>query len=132
MNRPPIVAIDLDNTLCDPIDRSDNIRQCFNRKPKEHMVKLVRQLKEKGFKIIIFTHRNHITRYATEYWLMKHNIPFDELILNKPKYDLLIDDKAYPPYRFLTADVIDDLITKISRWDYEKGSYRTNNQEDQS
>jgi len=129
MKDPLIIAIDLDNTLCEPVSSSQNVGECYDRKPKEYMVKIVRELKKRGCKIVIFTHRHPVTRHATEYWLKKHNIPFDELAMDKPKYDLLIDDKSYPPYHFLNADMIIDLAQKLSEWNFETGTYvsRTNN-----
>jgi len=133
MNKP-IIAIDLDNTLCEPVSSSKNVGECYDRKPKRYMIELVKKLKEKGCKIVIFTHRHPVTRHATEQWLEDYDIQYDELVMDKPKYDLLIDDKCFPPYKYLNEEMIIDLAEKISRWNYELGKYesRTDNKKDKN
>ena len=134
MINKPTIAIDLDNTLCEPVSSSKNIGDSYDRKPKKYMIELVKRLKKKGCKIIIFTHRHPITRHATEQWLKDYDIPYDELVMHEAKYDLLIDANCIPPYKYLNEDMIIDLAEKMSRWDYEVGAYesRANNKKDKN
>jgi len=130
----PVIAIDLDNTLCKPVSSSKNVGDSYNREPKEYMIKLVRELKKKGCKIVIIAHRHLVTRHATEFWLEDHKIPYDELVIGIPNYTLLLSSNGFPSYRYLTADMVLDLADKVSKWNYELGSYenRTNNEKSQS
>ena len=131
---PPVIAIDLDNTLCEPVSSSRSVGDSYDRKPKKYMVELIKRLKEKGCKIVILTHRHPVTRHATEQWLEAHGIIYDELDMSNPKYDLLISSECFPPYRYLNEEMIIDLAEKISKWNYELGKYesRTNNKKDKN
>ena len=55
----------------------------------------IRALKGLGLKIIIHTSRIEKERKATEYWLEKHKVPYDKLIMNKPRGFIYIDDLAF-------------------------------------
>ena len=51
--------------------------------------------KEKGIKIIIYTARcRRHEKDETESLLRRWKIPYDELVLNKPEGDVIIDDRA--------------------------------------
>ena len=119
-----IIAFDLDNTLCEPISKSTNILECLKVKPIKKYVTLLKLLKNKGHTILIFTHRHRCTKPTTLLWLAMHKIPYDKLVMNKPKYDLLIDDKSIPPYNYLTPKIVEQYVEHISHWDWEKGSFK--------
>ena len=119
-----IIAVDIDNTLCEPVLSSKDSQNCLKVKPYPNVVQLVRNLKNKGHTIILFTHRHSCTRKATKQWLKDNNIPYDKLVMNKIKYDLLIDDKALPPLRFFTTKMVEQYIETIKRWDWSKGKFR--------
>jgi len=65
-----------------------------NRTPNKRNITVVRDLKKRGFKIILHTARFKIDRELTVDWLKKHNVPYDELILGKPQAETYYDDKA--------------------------------------
>ncbi|MFX0084312.1 MAG: hypothetical protein ACFFAU_01460 [Candidatus Hodarchaeota archaeon] len=52
------------------------------------------EAKKRGHYIKIFTHRMFSLRGETERWLKLNNIPYDELIMDKPKFHIFIDDRA--------------------------------------
>jgi len=95
------IAFDLDNTLC-ACKPGVPYREA---RPLPNMIRILKQLKREGHKIIIFTARGMSrakTRQQAEimYWnltitqLEKWKIPYDFLIMGKPDFDLVIDDKA--------------------------------------
>jgi len=55
----------------------------------------LKKLKEKGYHIILFTSRISAEREVTVKWLKKHDIPYDELVMDKPIAFIYIDDNAY-------------------------------------
>jgi len=52
-------------------------------------------LRERGFTVILFTARRESEREITEKWLKRYDIPYDELVMNKPIACVYIDDLAY-------------------------------------
>ncbi len=55
-------------------------------------------LREKGFHVIIASHRSPATREPTERWLARHGLPYDDLHLSAdktvlfPEADVVVDD----------------------------------------
>ena len=97
-----VICVDLDGTLCS-ISKGDY----FKAKPKIKAIKKVNNLYMKGNKIIIFTARfmgrnnDSISKAKkaghslTLKQLKKWKLKFHKLIMGKPSYDILIDDKAF-------------------------------------
>jgi len=100
-----IIAFDLDNTLCQPIKSNHENKlvpkQLLKLQPYKKHIKVLCDMKKEGNKIIIFTSRYgpDEIKDATRKWLKKHRVPYDEIIWNKPSYDMLIDDKAISAYQ---------------------------------
>lgn len=97
-----IFCFDLDNTIC-TTKRNDY----KSAKPKKNAIKLINKLYEKGHIIKIFTSRfmgrnnENINKAKqeglslTNKQLKRWKILYHKLIMGKPSYDLLIDDKSY-------------------------------------
>lgn len=103
------IAIDLDSTICQSIrrNRPDDILKV---KPFNDKIEIVKNLKKRGHTIIIFTRRGILEkgRELTIEWLKKYKVPYDELITEKPHFDLLWDDRAFSPYQSgITYQVIE-------------------------
>ena len=90
--------------------------------PIEYVIESVKLNKDCGRKIVIFTSRPERIREATEYWLNKHNIPYDELHmrsvedhyikdveLKKKMYDLFVNEKV--------SFAIDDKQEIVDLWE---------------
>lgn len=85
--------VDIDGTIC--VTPNGNY---LNSKPIAKNVKKINQLYEEGHEIIYWTARggnsgidwSELTRHQLEQWGCK----FHELRMNKPVYDVWIDDKA--------------------------------------
>lgn len=104
------IAIDLDCTLCQSIRRNkpDDILKV---KPFNDKIEIVKNLKKRGHSIVIFTRRGILEngRELTIEWLKKYKIPYDELITDKPHFDLLLDDRAFSIYNSnITAELIEE------------------------
>ena len=106
------IAFDLDNTLCISI-RQNHPEDILKVRPKNIMVKAIRDLKKQGYIIMIFTRRNVLKNghELTKQWLEKYKIPYDKLITNKPHYDIFIEDRALSPLcGWINAKVIENAL----------------------
>ncbi len=94
-------CFDLDNTLCKTINGDYK-----NSQPITKAINAVNVLYKRGNKIIIFTARymgkmkGDITKVYnvgydfTEKQLVEWGVEYHQLILGKPEYDIIIDDKS--------------------------------------
>lgn len=102
----PTIIFDLDHTLCIPnLEFLEQELRYGQAKPIPKMIAKVKRLKELNHKIIIYTSRGMVScngnlelihkrlLNVTENWLIKHNVPHDELIFGKPFGDFYVDDK---------------------------------------
>ena len=93
------IVFDLDETLCEKKKKNESY---FDVKPIDEMCNAVRELKRRGYYIIISTARNMLTQnnnvgrvvmnvgQDTLNWLDKNNIPYDEIHFGKPYSDTWI------------------------------------------
>ena len=96
-----ILCFDIDNVIC-----STKGNNYINSKPKKKTINLINKLHSQGYYIKIFTSRfmgrnkeNIKKAYLqgfsfTKKQLKKWNLNYNELIMGKPSYDILIDDKS--------------------------------------
>ncbi len=105
------IIIDLDDTIC-----STKNGDYENSIPKEKVIKKIKEYKNLGFEIIIYTSRNMRT-YKSNVdlikantlpiiirWLEKFDVPYDEIIVGKPWPSFggfYVDDKAIRPDEFV-------------------------------
>lgn len=90
-----VIVVDLDGTLCD-VRWRQHLAQAkewdqFHEgipydKPHDDVVTAVRALHTAGLELIGCTGRPEYTRIATEWWLVKHDIPLD-CVLMRPAFD---------------------------------------------
>ncbi len=121
-------CFDIDGTLC-PIKKKDE--QYIDLVPFAEMVDKLKEYKEGGAKIVLFTSRNMNsyggnlglinanTAKVLLQWLDKWAIPYDEIIYGKPwpgHQGFYVDDRTVRPDEFLKYSV-DELneICKNSR-----------------
>lgn len=106
------LVFDIDKTLT--IHQKDT--EYIDLPPNLEIIKKLKEYKEKGFRIILFTARNMRsfnnnigeinakTLPVIFKWLEKHEVPYDEIFVGKPwcGHDgFYIDDKAIRPQEFL-------------------------------
>lgn len=121
-------CFDIDGTLC-PIKKKDE--EYIDLIPYKEMVHKLREYKEGGAKIVLFTSRN-MNSYGGNIglinantakvllkWLDKWEIPYDEIIYGKPwpgHKGFYVDDRTVRPDEFLKYSVDElDEICKNSR-----------------
>ena len=110
MNNNKII-IDLDDTIC-----STKNGDYKNSIPKENVIKKIKEYKNLGFEIIIYTSRNMRTYQGNVdlikantlpiiiKWLEKFDVPYDQIIVGKPWPSFggfYVDDKAIRPDEFV-------------------------------
>jgi capsule biosynthesis phosphatase len=109
------LVFDLDNTLTHSADKGEvDYKEAA---PNLEMIEKVREYKQKGFSIVIFSSRNMrsynnsiglITARTVPIiieWLDRHGVPYDEIHVGKPwcgEEGFYVDDKAIRPSEFLT------------------------------
>lgn len=117
------IVVDLDGTIT---TNSDN--GYANAEPNLAVIEKLRQYKESGFQITVFSARNmrtyegnvgkiniHTLPIITD-WLTRHGVPYDEVLVGKPwcGYDgFYVDDRAVRPNEFveMSLEQINQLLT---------------------
>ncbi len=121
-------CFDIDGTLC-PIKKKEE--EYIDLVPFKEMIDKLREYKEGGAKIVLFTSRNMNsyggniglinanTAKVLLQWLDKWDIPYDEVIYGKPwpgHKGFYVDDRTVRPDEFLKYSVEElDEICKNSR-----------------
>jgi len=114
------IYIDLDNTLCFT-ENSDYI----NSIPIQERIDNVNKLKDEGNHITIWTARGgksginyeELTIQQLESW----NVKYDKLLINKPSYDLYIDDKSHNVDEYWKIPKNNTISKKLNSQIVEKG-----------
>lgn len=107
-----VIVMDIDGTLCEIKSKEQSYLEVV---PKYNILKKLKNMKEQGFYIILYTSRqmrtyegnigkiNANTGKVLFQWLEKYDIPFDEIYFGKPwcgKNGFYVDDKAIRPSEF--------------------------------
>lgn len=118
------IVMDVDGTLC-PIRKSGE--SYSNLQPYPEMIAQLREYRENGFYVILFSSRNMntfdgnvgriaaVTGKQMMEWLDRHEIPYDELHLGKPwpgRGGFYVDDKAIRPDEFLKMSY-EEILTMV-------------------
>ena len=107
------LIFDIDGTICPIKDKNEAYEDVV---PSKDMLEKIRHYKANGCRIVLFTSRN-VNTYKGNIgqinantlkvlfaWLDKWDIPYDEIIANKPwpgKVGFYIDDRTVRPDEFL-------------------------------
>jgi uncharacterized HAD superfamily protein len=105
MDKRRRVAVDLDGTLSKqaffpniwditPTELWDLYEEV---EPNLEMIKIINERYAAGDLIFIFTSRGNLWQRQTKKWLDKHKVKYHYIIMDKPYYDIFIDDKGYRP-----------------------------------
>lgn len=124
LNKIKKLVVDMDDTIT-VTEKGDYV----NSKPIKETIKLLREYRDKGFKIVIHSSRQMRT-YEGQVgkinvhtlpniinWLNKYDVPYDEIIVGKPWCGFTgfyIDDKSIRPSEFhkMTLEEIDEMLAK--------------------
>jgi len=93
VDRKLVIAVDIDGTLCEEYEF--NWHDYSVVEPKEHAIAKVNLLYEIGHKIVLYTARWGCDRCVTEEWLVKYGVKYHDLIMDKLKADVYVDDSSY-------------------------------------
>jgi len=99
-----IVFVDIDETICHTPGSPDKPRDYLEAVPKKENIEQINKLFDEGKHIVYWTSRGALTgidwRDVTEMQLRTWGAKFHELRLDKPYFDLFIDDKVENSYRY--------------------------------
>jgi len=87
----PIIAVDVDGTLCNEICWT--ILDCKNATPKIDVINKINELYQSSFIVIHTARRNDLYEITIE-WLEKNNVKYHAVKFEKMPADMYIDDKA--------------------------------------
>ncbi len=120
------LVFDIDGTICPIKKKGERYEDVV---PYPQMVKRLRECKEDGARIVLFTSRNmnsyqgnigvinkNTARILLD-WLDKWNIPYDEIIYGKPwpgHHGFYVDDRSVRPDEFLnhTPEELEEICEK--------------------
>lgn len=120
------LVFDIDGTICPIKKKGERYEDVV---PYPQMVKRLRECKEEGARIVLFTSRNmnsyqgnigvinkNTARILLD-WLDKWNIPYDEIIYGKPwpgHHGFYVDDRSVRPDEFLnhTPEELEEICEK--------------------
>jgi len=79
--------------------------------PNDPVIKMAQVFKLQGFKIVIFSGRNDRSFGTTKEWLIKHNVPFDLLVMRPDKFQdkswpIALGNPATPDMRFMPDEIL--------------------------
>jgi uncharacterized HAD superfamily protein len=99
MPRPPTAVVDIDGVIATGTTEevySEEAGWAYEKcKPIPEGIRMLENFRTEGICIVLHTARwDSDDRVATENWLAKHEVPYDELIMDKPSGDIYIDDKG--------------------------------------
>jgi len=89
------IAIELDGVICTPIRNFVALDDVDNCEVYPEAQEAITNLKCLNHTIMIYSSRELSLGPSTELWLQRNKIPYDYLILGKPRYDIFIDRKNY-------------------------------------
>lgn len=111
------LVLDIDGTICPIKSKDENYEDLV---PYPEMVTKIREYKELGAYIILFTARNmnthngqiglinkHTAKVLMD-WLEKWELPYDEIVYGKPWPDrngFYVDDRTIRPKEFLNNSI---------------------------
>jgi len=92
-----VIYVDVDETICDMPEESSATRDYNKAVPMMERINKINNLYDEGHTIVYWTARGSLTgidwRKLTEKQLKEWGAKYHDLKLDKPYYDLFIDDK---------------------------------------
>lgn len=104
------IAFDIDKTIAENGTPENDFIDAI---PIQNTIDLCNMLYDEGNEIFFFTARSSNMQISTLNWLKQHNVKFDYLIMDKPHYDVFIDDKCIGWGEGLTKTSLKNLMDKL-------------------
>ncbi|MCS7185225.1 MAG: hypothetical protein NZ870_04820 [bacterium] len=94
-----VIGVDFDGTLATMYESGKEYipKREINQKPNYEVVKFLKSLSRRKYKIIIYSSRWWGDYNWVKKWLDKYKIPYDDIILGKFKADVYLDDVSINP-----------------------------------
>ena len=96
------IFVDIDNTICTTLNSDYN-----NSKPIQSNICKINKLYDEGNNIVYWTARGQKSKVdyseMTKNQLVSWGCKYHEIRMNKPSYDLLIDDKTIDPLQYFVS-----------------------------
>jgi hypothetical protein len=91
-----VIAFDIDGVLTveDSSNYEDMAGSYAYRTPNKENIALVNEAVSKGWCVVLFTGRHEGYRKLTENWLFAHGVNYHFLIMDKPYFKYIVDDRA--------------------------------------
>lgn len=86
-----VYYFDIDGTITNETEGWDY----KNRTPRADVIRNMHDISEEGGKIILWTARYSVDREVTIKWLKEHYVPYAELVMDKPFWDVYVCDKSF-------------------------------------
>nr|WP_274383221.1 capsular biosynthesis protein [Cupriavidus gilardii] len=121
-----MLIVDIDGTLCDIKSPGQSYAEL---EPRRAIIEKLREYRERGYHIMLYTSRNmrtynnnlglinkHTAPVLLE-WLARWDVPYDEILFGKPwprHRGFYVDDRAIRPSEFLnmSEQEIQDLLAR--------------------
>lgn len=115
MNKQKQIYVDIDDTIC--YYDNNNSKKNYNlAMPKNDNIKKVNKLYDLGHIIVLWTARGTLSQInwfnVTHMQMTKWGVKFHELRMNKPAFDILIDDKALNSISHWTNENVNNILNK--------------------
>ena len=78
------IGFEIDSIVSTPITHLTDLAEVSTQKLIEGAKDVILELKKQGHKIVFYTRRDVSTALATESWLDKNKIPYDQITFNRP------------------------------------------------
>lgn len=90
------IAVDIDGVIATTLKNGKYPKDYAKKEPIPYSIEALKKLKQRGHILYFFTARYEEDRAITEEWLQEKGFSglYDQLIMGKPKYDILIDDRT--------------------------------------
>ena len=92
--RPKTIICDIDGTLVKHVSPLETSKPTYKMELLPGTTETIAEWDIKGYNIILISGRREGARKETEKQLNEWNVKYHDLKLDKPFYDLFIDDKA--------------------------------------
>jgi len=121
-----IIAFDLDDVICHRTSEEGGVAKYHTCLPNEDMIKIVNECYKNGYKVVIYTARGMDTFKGrvhdvydklydlTKAQLFKWNVAYDQLVMGKIPYSLIVDDKAVNSSQIKSFQDVEDNLNKYS------------------
>ena len=103
-NKPKVIAFDFDQTIA-MYDKKYwktkyVVKVPVRAKPNFGVVRCMQELSKEGHRIVVYTSRWWGDYNTIQKWLLKHEVPYHDIICGRFKADCYVCDKSLNPFHY--------------------------------